>query len=144
MDSPGTGLIKKILEISLRSKLWIDGVIICDIITVVRIGRMKGAEPKCGYTKLVKVIQMLRYAFDISPTVAVTVRKRINEHLIGKAAALFAVEGGRIGSNGFGADLVLGNVEATGDLALVILYGYRRAARRALVSLSRHSQCSIS
>ena len=65
------GRVDEVLEILLCSELRIQGVIIPDIVSVVRIGRMRRRQPEGRDSHPVQVIQVVLDALEVTPTVAV-------------------------------------------------------------------------
>ncbi len=102
VDAFGTGRIDQCLEIGfglgfrMRSggEGRIGGEVIPDVISVVGIGRMDGAEPQGRHAQGVQVVQLVLDAFEVAHAVAVAVSEGIDQQLIGGGRTLVAVEGG--------------------------------------------------
>ena len=98
---------QQFLEIVHGAQLGMDTEIIGDIIAVVGIGRMDGAQPQGRHAQFIQIVQVLGNALDVAPAVSVAVGEGVHQQLVGRIGAFGAVEGGRRG-NQLGQFLSLG------------------------------------
>ena len=75
-------LVDKVLEIRFRAELGVDGIIIQNIVTMIRGRGLNRRKPEGAYPEALEIIKMRSDALDISPSVGITVGKAIDIDLI--------------------------------------------------------------
>ena len=95
----------------------IQGVVIPDIISVIRVRRMRRAQPEGCCTEVFEIIQFLLDALEIADAVTIAVAEGIDQQLIGHAAALLSIPDQRFRDNRFGVVACLDDFQLFGERA---------------------------
>ena len=127
LDALRMGGLDEVLKSLLSSVQGIDGIIVIDIVAVVRRSRMRRRKPQCRDSESVQIVELVLDTLEIAHPVLVTVRKGIDQELVGGRGEFFLPQGGRVRHQGpdVGPGLGHGDVdllrsgERDGPLAVV-------------------------
>ena len=82
LDTTLVAGIQQLTKILLRTELRIYGIVVRNVITVVRIGGVNRREPQSTHTQLLDVVELRDDTLEVTHTIAIRVSKGIDQNLI--------------------------------------------------------------